>query len=73
MIRCTCGNALVSVDAICDICLPNGIGRGIPRVVFNASAECLRCGDVITQPRPGRSAVHCPNCGTLYGLDFFRA
>lgn len=75
MIRCSCGNALVSVEAICEVCLPNGIGRGpapVKWAKFAASAECLRCANIVSAPLPGRSTVNCPNCGTLYGQDFFR-
>ena len=27
MIRCSCGNALVSIEAICEACFPHGISR----------------------------------------------
>lgn len=73
MIRCSCGNALVSVEAICEVCLPNGLSRWPKPVSFVSLQECLRCGGDVPQPPPGRSTVNCPDCGTLYGLDFFRS
>jgi hypothetical protein len=72
MIRCTCGNVLVSVEAICEVCLPSGLPRYPPVAKFAASMECLRCDFPIPHPRPGTSSVPCPSCGVLYGLDFFR-
>lgn len=72
MIRCSCGNALVSVEAICEVCLPNGLPRWPKPVRFLASQECLTCGDDVPHPPAGQSTVTCPSCETLYGLDFFR-
>lgn len=73
MVRCSCGNVLASVEAICEVCLPNGVVRSSAlRPRFALAAECMRCGDELLQPRAGRSTVTCASCGTTYGLDFFR-
>lgn len=69
MIRCSCGEALVSVEAICERCLPNGLPRW-PR--FRAGDDCPRCGQWVDQPAPGRSTRTCA-CGCVLGLDFFRS
>jgi hypothetical protein len=37
VIRCSCGNPLVSVEAICEVCLPHGIAR-YPRPQHQALA-----------------------------------
>ena len=40
---------------------------------FLDEIECLKCGEWINQPGPGRSTVCCDRCGCCHGLDAFRA
>lgn len=68
MIRCSCGNELVSVEAICERC-DAPIAKW-PR--YAAITECMKCGEPVDQPRTGRSTTKCLCCGCVYGMDFFR-
>jgi hypothetical protein len=59
-IRCSCGNSLVSIEAICELC-DGTWGLGTRRPYPSATYRCHECGDKAPKPEPDEMPL-CDDC-----------